>query len=168
MKREVPWMIKNWIFICLILCSAFSATSTVSMNEQQLDPPYGPTKGLVGVDYTFCFDLPDDPECEPYLVMWDWGDGYYSDWLGPYGSGETSCANHMWTEPGDYDIRVKIRDDCGNEYWSDPLTIAIVNVTELEIGIRVEFPGKMSAVIKNIGNETAYDVNYSISIINKP
>lgn len=152
------------IITCILLCATLPATVEVTANNPLIDPPSGPTEGLVGVDYTFCFDLPDDPECEPYYVMWDWGDGHVTSWIGPYSAGGTVCANHTWIEPGDYDIRVKIRDGCGNEYWSDPWTITIVNITELEIEIQVEFPRKMSAIIRNIGNDTAYDVNYSISV----
>ncbi len=136
-------------------------------SSPRLDSPYGPTKGLAGVDYIFSVDLPDDPECEPYFVMWDWGDGTNSDLIGPYPAGETVCANHTWTESGDYDLRVKIRDGCGNEYWSDPWTITMVNVTELDIEIRGRFPGVITVVIRNVGNEIAYDVNFSADVIVK-
>jgi hypothetical protein len=37
-----------------------------------------------------------------------------------------------------------------------------VNVTELEIEIKGGLPGKI--IIRNIGNETAYDVNWSVNI----
>jgi len=30
--------------------------------------PYGPSEGFPGGNYTFCFDLPDYPECEPYYM----------------------------------------------------------------------------------------------------
>lgn len=88
--------------------------------------PSGPTEGVVDVEYTFCIKLPDDPECEPYYVMWDWGDGTMGEWLGPYGAGEIVCETYSWSYPGYYEIRVKIKDGCGNEYWSDPLTIHII------------------------------------------
>jgi hypothetical protein len=90
-------------------------------------PPSGPTEGAVGVEYTFCIKLPDNSECEPYYLMWDWGDGMMSEWLGPYGAGEIVCVNYSWNEPGDYEIRVKIKDSCDDEYWSDPLAIHIIN-----------------------------------------
>jgi len=126
--------------------------------------PYGPDKGFPGVNYPFCFDLPDESECEPYMIIWDWGDGDSSEWLGPYGAGETVCANHSWVEPGEYYILVMIRDNCSNTYWSDPWTITIVNITELNIGIMVKFPLKIIALIRNIGDDIAYDVNYSINV----
>ncbi|UCF13471.1 MAG: PKD domain-containing protein [Thermoplasmatales archaeon] len=150
------------IITCILLCITPPATVAVTANNLLIDPPYGPTEGLVGVDYTVCFDLPDDPDCKPYYVMWDWGDGLFTSWIGPYSAGETVCAIHTWTEPGNYDIRVKIKDGCGNEYWSDPWTITIVNVTELEIEVKGGLPGKI--IIRNIGSETAYDVNWSVNI----
>lgn len=163
--RGYPWMIKKLIGIfiyVLLLCSALTATSTVLTNDQQLNPPYGPTEGLVGVNYIFCFDLPDDPECEHYYVMWDWGDGHVTSWIGPYSAGETVCANHSWTEPGDYDIRVKIRDGCGNEYWSDPLIIHIYLEPVLEIGKITGAFWKIGAEITNIGDYNATNVNWEI------
>ena len=105
------------------------------INYNPPGPPSGPNEGVVGEEYTFCFELSDNPECEPYYVMWDWGDGTMSEWSGPYVAGETVCANHSWNEPGDYEVRVGIKDGCSNEYWSDPLTITIhINTgPELEI-----------------------------------
>ena len=88
--------------------------------------PSGPTEGVIGVEYIFCIKLPDDPECEPYYTLWDWGDGTMGEWLGPYGAGEIVCVTYSWNEPGDYEIRVKIRDSCDDEYWSDPLAIHVI------------------------------------------
>ena len=132
------------------------------INSPRLSPPYGPTEGLVGVDYTFCFDLPDEPECEPYFVMWNWGDGTFEEWIGPYASGETVCANHSWGEPGDYEIRVGVKDGCGNESWSDPLIITIYSDIGPELDLIVE-GGVLgyTVTVKNVGNET---VNGTINI----
>jgi len=87
--------------------------------------PYGPTLGVVNISYTFCINLPDNGECEPYHILWDFGDGQMTGWMGPYVGGETVCIEHSWSETGDYEIRVKIRDNCANEYWTDPLVIHI-------------------------------------------
>lgn len=88
--------------------------------------PSGPTEGVVDVEYTFCIKLPDNPECEPYYTLWDWGDGMMSEWLGPYEAGAIVCVGYSWCEPGDYEIRVQIRDSCNNKYWSDTLTIHVI------------------------------------------
>ena len=88
-------------------------------------PPNGPTEGRVNESYTFCIDLPDEVPCEPYHVIWDWGDGTMSEWSGPYAAGETACADHLWSEPGSYEVRAGIKDGCGREYWTDPLIVNI-------------------------------------------
>lgn len=88
--------------------------------------PSGPTAGVIDIEYIFCIKLPNEPEFEPYYLMWDWGDGTTSGWLGPYEAEEIVCVTYSWNEPGDYDIRVKIKDIYDNEYWTDPLTIHII------------------------------------------
>ena len=112
----------------------FSATSSIALvdsealfilNYEPPGPPQGPTEGIVGVEYTFCIDMPDEVPCEPYFIIWDWGDGTMSEWLGPFVAEETVCANHSWEDPGTYEIRVGIKDGCEREYWSDPLIIQI-------------------------------------------
>ena len=67
-----------------------------------------------------------DPDGDDVFYMWRWGDGNYSDWLGPFDSGETSSASHMWMEEGNYNIRVKAKDSNGVETdWSEPLPISM-------------------------------------------
>jgi len=90
-----------------------------------LDPPYGPTEGIVNYVYTFCIVIPNNQEYEPYYVIWDWGDGSYSDWLGPFVAEETVCDEHSWNLTGYYEIRVGIRDFFQNITWTNPLIIYI-------------------------------------------
>ena len=66
-----------------------------------------------------------DPDGDDIYYMFSWGDGTYSDWLGPYESGSTATASHSFSK-GYYDIRVKAKDTEGNETdWSDPLPISM-------------------------------------------
>ena len=61
--------------------------------------------------------------------LFDWGDGTYSDWLGPL---DPVIAQHPWDAPGVYDVRWKTRDINGSEStWSDPflVTIAVPGVS---------------------------------------
>jgi len=74
----------------------------------------GPSYGRPGVNYTFCIEF-TDPEGDSIYSIWNWGDGTISDWMGPYGSGETMCASHAWEEDGLYLIKVKFKDEYGNE-----------------------------------------------------
>jgi len=67
-----------------------------------------------------------DPEEDLIYYMWDWGDGTFSDWIGPYESGGTIKTNHTWDEKGIYSVRVKAKDLYRAESdWSDPLTVKV-------------------------------------------
>lgn len=52
-----------------------------------------------------------------YCIMW--GDGNSSDWIGPYSNGEIVEISHVWMTKGDYEIKVKAKDEQGFESgWS--------------------------------------------------
>jgi len=58
--------------------------------------------------------------------MWDWGDETFSEWLGPYGSGEECLESHIWNDVEDYNIKVKAKDTNHIQSpWSDPLPVSI-------------------------------------------
>ena len=58
--------------------------------------------------------------------MWHWGDGNYSEWLGPFFSDEMSNATYVWNHKGEYIVMVKARDLRGLESeWSDSLKITV-------------------------------------------
>ena len=85
----------------------------------------GPEYGRPNIDYTFCYTSVD-PEMDDLFYIWDWGDGTFSEWLGPFASGEQMCATHSWSEEGIYEIRVKSRDLYGFESdWSDPFIFVV-------------------------------------------
>jgi len=93
------------------------------------EPPYeknisGPGYGRPYVRYTFYVEV-HDSEGHSVYCMWDWGDGSYSDWLGPYNSGDTIHSSHTWSI-GVYYIRLKAKDIHGAESdWSEPLELHI-------------------------------------------
>ena len=88
-----------------------------------MPPITGPSWGLENVTYTFCINL-TDPNKGDFYSKWDWGDGNFSEWLGP--SSGMICASHAWAQKGTYEIRVKIKDTSGHESnWSDPHIIMI-------------------------------------------
>lgn len=108
------------------------------------------------------------------------GDGTNSGWLGPYGSGETVCADHSWDMNGTYEIRVKAKDEDGLESpWSDPLVVLIggveddtpphVEVTKPENGVyyynsKAASLPFMSVIIGYIDIEvTAYDADSGLN-----
>jgi len=146
----------------LLIVSIISGT--VTANIPLTDPPDWPTEGVVGEEYTFCIEIPDGPDAEPFYVIWDWGDGNPSEWLGPYAPGEIACASHSWNEPGVYDIRVKLKNEYGHESnWSDPWSIQIYapafKIEYIKGGV-----GEVCAEIKNVGEWNATNVNWSIDI----
>jgi hypothetical protein len=90
------------------------------------DKPAGPAKGGPNKEFTFSTST-IDPDGDQVYYMWRWGDGQYSDWFGPYNSGETVEASHSWNDTSNYQIRVKAKDIVtGLETdWSEPLWIQI-------------------------------------------
>jgi len=79
----------------------------------------GPSKGKpeIKYDYTFTAIDPDDDRIYYYV---DWGDGNFSDWLGPYNSGEEITLPHMWMEEGTYKIKAKTKDTYNfKSNWSE-------------------------------------------------
>jgi len=68
-----------------------------------------------------------DPDAEDELYyLFDWDDGKFSGWVGPYDSGDTAEASHIWLEQGDYEIKVKAKDEHGVQSdWSDPLIVSM-------------------------------------------
>jgi hypothetical protein len=87
--------------------------------------PIGPTDGHIEKKYTYSANTTDSDKDEIYY-MWDWGDGNFSDWIGPFKSGETVNVSYKWINPGLYQIRVKARDKFHYESdWSDALAVII-------------------------------------------
>jgi len=87
------------------------------------DKPSGPPRGKPGIEYTFTSSA-EDPEENQVYYLWDWGDGNFSDWLGPFNSRDECQAEYTWQEKGTYAVRVKARDALMEESpWSDPLSV---------------------------------------------
>ncbi len=85
----------------------------------------GPSSGKPDEEQTF-EALTTDPEGDDIYYMFDWGDGTYSEWIGPYSSGRDVSVSHTWSDRGDYEVRVKAKDDHGViGDWSDPLPITM-------------------------------------------
>ena len=89
------------------------------------DKPDGSKIGSPGEEYSFSSKA-EDPDNDQIYYMWDWGDGNFSIWLGPYDSGEICSETYTWTEKGLYSVRVKAKDIYGLESeWSDPLEVTM-------------------------------------------
>jgi hypothetical protein len=104
---------------------------TVLYTNQPPNPPTitGPHYGKTNTTYTFSLGAITDPEQDQLFCLFDWGDGDTSGWLGPYDSGVTVNASYAWREPGNYTVRVKLKDSYGAESdWSAPFFITIVQL----------------------------------------
>jgi hypothetical protein len=88
--------------------------------------PAGPAQWLQYIECTFS-STTIEPEGEDVFYRFDWGDGNFSDWVGPYASGETGEASHYWAELGEYEIKAIAKDinDVESE-WSQPTSLTIV------------------------------------------
>jgi len=85
----------------------------------------GPDEGVYNQELTFTA-VTTEPDGEQVFYLFDWGDGNYSDWLGPYDSSVTIEATHSWPGMGSYLVKVKAKDiNSANSEWSDPHRIDI-------------------------------------------
>ena len=112
------------------------------------DRPQGNILIKINVSYNYSTSTVD-LDGDQVFYKWDWGDGNFSDWLGPYDSNQTANASHTWMEKGTYLIKVKAMDIFGDESeWSKPLPIIVP---------KSKFFGKtMSGVLnQNVKNKIA-------------
>lgn len=87
--------------------------------------PSGKTGGKAGEEYTYTGST-TDPENNDIYYRWDWGDETYSQWLGPYHSGQECEESHSWDEEGSFEIRIQAKDTNGKlSEWSDPLPVSM-------------------------------------------
>jgi hypothetical protein len=93
------------------------------------DSPDGPEHGVPEEEYEF-FASTIDPDGDQLYYMFDWGNGEFSEWEGPYNSGETGSSTHLWLELGEYNIKVQAKDKWGQiSEWSDVTAFPIVENT---------------------------------------
>ena len=106
---------------------SFTAYGEVATNTPPEKPqrPSGEVSGKIGTTYLYSTETTDADGDQVYY-LWDWGDGNFSEWLGPFASGATATAENSWATKGTYSIRVKAKDVYGNESnWSDPLAVTM-------------------------------------------
>jgi len=106
---------------------SFTAYGAGETNTSPETPqrPSGQVSGKIGMTYLYSTQTTDADGDQVYY-LWDWGDGNFSEWLGPFVSGATATAQHSWTTKGTYSIRVKAKDVQGDESnWSDPLVVTM-------------------------------------------
>jgi hypothetical protein len=85
--------------------------------------PEGEIEGETGQEYTYTSST-TDPDGDSLYYRFDWGDETYSEWVGPYASGETAQATQSWADSGSYEVKVIAKDENGVfSVWSDPLLV---------------------------------------------
>jgi hypothetical protein len=94
--------------------------SSIKNNPPDKPKGSGKTKVDPGKSYTYKAST-TDPDGDQVYYMWDWGDGNFSEWLGPYDSGEESETENFWNKGGTYTIKVRAKDEHGGESeWVNP------------------------------------------------
>jgi hypothetical protein len=91
--------------------------------------PSGPTIAYKGIIYDYSTST-TDPDGDNVYYWFKWGDGTNSGWVGPYASGSTGIASHIWNNYGTYNVKVKAKDIYGAELgtlWSNSLAVTIVS-----------------------------------------
>jgi len=111
--------------------SDFSSAKKVAIVAIDNDPPdkpnapTGPTFCKVGTSCSYSSSA-TDPNGDDIYYLFDWDDGTNSGWSGPYSSEQTVSISHIWNVKGTYQIKVKAKDEFGEEsVWSDPLPISM-------------------------------------------
>ena len=115
----------RWVYFETNLFGDPTVTFHISYPPEKPNIPDGPTRGKAGEEHTFSTSS-TDPEGEQLYYKWNWGEGNFSNWLGPFNSGEICEASYTWIEQNQYNITVKTKDIHGEESdWSDPLAISM-------------------------------------------
>lgn len=89
-------------------------------------PPNG--HGKVGVKYEYSARSYDPDDGDEVYYKFDWGDGNYSGWIGPWPSGEWVNVYYIYYQSGTYEVRVKAKDTHdppAESDWSDPLIVTM-------------------------------------------
>ena len=94
-------------------------------------PPFNPmiVSGPEAVGKTIQVNftaIAPDPEGDEVYYQWDWGDGNFSSWVGPYGFGDRVVTSNNWANDGTYSIKVRAKDNhekIGD--WSAPYQVSV-------------------------------------------
>jgi hypothetical protein len=89
--------------------------------------PFNTKIGIIDRNVTLITSGFDEDEDEIFYKF-SWGDGKYSDWIGPYDSNDIIITHNSWNWPGKYTINVISKDnnDILSE-WSDDSSITIID-----------------------------------------
>jgi len=96
-----------------------------SQPPEKPNRPTGPNEGVPDTEYTF-YGTATDPDYDKIYILFDWGDGTDSGWIGPEDSGTQFSSTHTWTRTDAFNVKVRAKDIRGDQSeWSEPLVIDI-------------------------------------------
>jgi PKD repeat protein len=100
------------------------------------DQPSGSTDAHLWEECSYMVNGTADPNNDLVRYKWDWGDGRQSLWSDRlYGPSVSVIKWHKWRETGNFDVKVKAKDEWGMEgNWSDPLTVGVSFWADGEVG----------------------------------
>jgi hypothetical protein len=103
----------------------FTTSNKTNRPPDKPSTPVGQSTGKVGTEYSYSSSAVD-PDGDKVYLLFDWGDGNDSGWLGPYNSSVSINITHKWDVKGSYSIKVNARDIYGVESaWSDSLPVTM-------------------------------------------
>jgi hypothetical protein len=97
------------------------------MSNHRPDIPARPTgPAYCFKDTTYAFQtVVSDPDGDSMVVRFDWGDSSDSHWMGWFASGDTVASTHVWSDTGNYEVRVSAQDRERTSDLSDGLTVRV-------------------------------------------
>jgi len=95
--------------------------------------PIGSKISFVNRNVTF-LSKGSDNDSDKLFYKFSWGDGEYSDWIGPIESENIVITKNFWDKPDKYNVNVIVKDsnDILSE-WSDDSTITIIDNFNIDI-----------------------------------
>ena len=160
--EDISVVSSNVLGLALYGDPSLAYTSYTSASSPSIPgKPVGEKTLTPGTPYTFATEA-IDPDGNPLYYLWDWGDDTISDLQGPFVSGETTMASHVWDASGEFMVRVKAVSIIGDESdWSEPLILHVTGPV-IEIG-GITGGLKVNVLIKNTGDAEAQGVKWNIS-----
>jgi hypothetical protein len=130
------------------------------------EKPNGPDEWIENIEATFTSSTVD-PNGDNIYYLFDWGDGDFSEWLGPYTSGQTVEAEHSWSELGEFKIKVKAKDEFNAQSdWSEESNITIFEDEAPEkpyiSGQKIIFGGKEYEFTFTATDPEGHDIYYKV------
>jgi nitroreductase len=111
---------ETYLIPLLLMPSGKTASNTPPL----IPDIYGPTEGTVGISYTYTTST-IDPDGNQISYLFDWGDGTNSGWTPFVPSGTEGEGAHIWYNSGNYEVKVKAKDNYSAESNWATLTVTM-------------------------------------------